>query len=576
MSYFSIPVSFLILVPAILGIALFMQIGIRRLYPKYEMSLNIGESGLFGLFGIAFFGAVANIFIPLSAWLAGTCIGMGVASFIYFSLREPKLRFHNIAWTILGFCLFLVPVMALRGGFSSDSGFYHIPNILWAQQFPLSLGITNLNNALGFNSIWFSAGALLAIPGMGLKSALLLNILAIAFVFAALIEYVWIGARDKAFKLSHLFALGVLASFIVLKNYIGYYAAGATPEVPNTFFTLYVIFLSLRLLENPKSWTSISLFGHSIALFAFTSRITVLFVLFFIPATLAVLAWTKAKAEKSSFGFELKRQWLPIIMISLFVILPWGVRSVMLSGCLVYPSKSTCFASLPWSGEKMASSVASSSHTFIRRANDAQLTYQKSMFDFAWVGGWIKKTIKFGNVRLSLAFVFLGLLALLLAKLSFFRRYTTFDESFRKNLTLIGILFPSLAFWFLYLPEMRYGYPFILGAGISVAILGLGRFVFVQKLFSNNLRACTVVVLLGLLSTSGLTAVKLPFMELMQKWPNFMPEVTLEKVIPEDSIPIYKSIGTDCWTSPLPCTKHLDPRLRAEKIGRRYLFQLVD
>src|SRR5512144_681838 len=43
------------------------------------------------------------------------------------------------------------------------------------------------------------------------------------------------------------------------------------------------------------------------------------------------------------------RTWALAAGLAAAAVVPWAIRSVLLSGCLVYPVAATCFPSLPWS-----------------------------------------------------------------------------------------------------------------------------------------------------------------------------------------------------------------------------------
>lgn len=320
----------------------------------------------------------------------------------------------------------------------TDMGFYYIQSIKWIQEFPVVPGLGNLFTRLANNSNWFVASAIF--NPKWLVPAYPVN----GFLFFTAILYLLKLYYDISYDIdsktrSIFFALAISAA-ITLNQW--------KVEAPNTDVAVTLLF-----------WILAGLFivaGKDI-LKTHTLRILIVFLALFIPTiklnylpTLLIplyLVWKDIK----------KNQWqLTIItcIVALFIYVPWCIRSVILSGYLIFPIYQIDLFNFDW---KMPKEILIHENELIKwwaRVPYIETTISSKMSLMEWLPVWILNLTIVNKALLTTTIV--G--TILYLKDILFKIYQETEEVLILFVTsLVGVIICLIA-----APDLRFCYGFLL------------------------------------------------------------------------------------------------------------------
>ena len=128
-----------------------------------------------------------------------------------------------------------------------------------------------------------------------------------------------------------------------------------------------------------------------IILFIFLNKVTLLL------CSLFALLLLK-KNQIINFFFKIKRFYFFLI----FGVL-WFTKNIIISGCLIYPVKSTCFENIIWSDLKTVENLSYENEAWtkdwphylkqIENIEDNKVSVKEYSKKFFWVKYWIKRTL---------------------------------------------------------------------------------------------------------------------------------------------------------------------------------------
>lgn len=298
---------------------------------------GLGECGLFGLVALAYLGLLVNFAAGIGPAIA---VGLWALGIVGLALRFRRVgalatRAELVAGALLvvGHAFFAVCV-----NFNFDTGYYHVPTIRWAQAEPVVRGLANLCPWFGYNSTAFIAESVLALPGLGWTGSFACTPLVATFFFLELFHRLASG-RLRAGSLA--WALSVLA--LLVANRIDAEMGMVSPNVVARLFLLYAWLLCLEALESPSLDPTVAPRVVLASLFAVTAKI---FALGALGANLALLVLVVGRAGFR--GAPARRAVRLSAIVAALLLLPWVARSALLSGCLLFPQRLTCFPALPW------------------------------------------------------------------------------------------------------------------------------------------------------------------------------------------------------------------------------------
>ena len=448
---------------------------------KKDLFYSINNYDFFyGLFIIVLLSIFINFFAPLKFFSIPVII-IGLLLFFY----GKKIEIYNVNFI---FYLIIIPIVSFFSYFNGsnvDSPMYHLQVLKWMSEHKISLGLINLEMRLGNNSSWHSVLGLMDFSFKTWSTKYYISNILIAVITVQVIS-------QKTLSLSNLF-LFLSVCYLVLFSYLHPFNNGiilnhlGNPEVDIASMILFFfsIYLFLKLVEtNFISKELIDLLSIVIFLSISTKLSNIGLVL--IPLYIFF---------KHKQYFFLNSIHYVIILTSLL----WTTRSFLISGCFLFPVKSTCFRT-PWL--ESIDKIEHFSKIIMGFARDTRLRDKYTNFDYIidsnqWILPWFNDY--FLNTSLLKISAALLILSILLAIL-----FLVFNKSFyihniiKKNFLFILIYFVvAILIWF-QAPEIRFGWGWIIALPclvISGLIVHLPFIKNIKKLYFSSVLAGLFILL---------------------------------------------------------------------------------
>mgnify|MGYP007043822653 CR=1 FL=1 len=346
----------------------------------------------------------------------------------------------------LGILILIWAYCTSRGYMHYDSDLYHAQSIRWIEEYGIVKGLGNIHVRFAYNSSFFALSALYSMPyifGQSMHSvngliALILSVEALRIVHA------W---KRKKLLLSDFARAAAL--FYLTLIYSDIMAPASDYAIMCTVF--YIIIKWLNQLEDEQEADNVT------------------------PYALLCVAGVYAVSLKLTAGLILilvimlirKKRWKEIILylcMGIGVITPWLIRTVWISGYLLYPFPALDIFSVDWKLPAQAAALdAAEIKTWGRGLNNAALV---NMPMTEWFPQWFQTMLpKLGKLFIiaDIISIILGVIMLIIA---LFRRKA--DKI--KDLGLVWVaIAASYLFWQLSAPLLRYGYAYIL---LLIALTG--------------------------------------------------------------------------------------------------------
>lgn len=353
--------------------------------------------------------------------------------FIVDAIIERNVR----AIVLVGFGICVVLYFAIRGlqvADFYDTGLYHIQAIKWIEKYGVVKGLGNLHFRFAYNSAFlplqalFSWNSLVGSSLHGMNSFIGL----IAFCYALLTLSIW---KDKHFNISDGLKLYILY-YVITVEYI---------SSPNTDFLamILVLYVVTRWIEELEKSDSDDSDAFSILTLIAISAVTV-------KLSAAMLCILVAKPIAVYIKNHNVRSVLKYGVVSCIIILPYIIRNILISGCILYPIKFTLIKSVDWHMNESR----------IQYDHDEITAYARNIFDVdkyragfsewfpGWIGGLTTSQVAFLLLNLILLIFFIGLLI--------FKIVTRKEMNKDRILVILTLEFQNI-FWFVSAPKIRYG-----------------------------------------------------------------------------------------------------------------------
>lgn len=403
---------------------------------------------LFGIFSIGcisfivnFFSAINNSFIYS---IVTVLFLIGLPDIRRYTKREHAVFFS--------FIIIFVPLASsMDPGY--DAGLYHLPHQLWIRDHKIVFGLANLHGRFGFSSLQEYISAPLWVYENFKLLSYISNLYIISFF---LFLWSYINIKNSYVNMLILF---LLLSLPMLNNVVSWTYYTYTDYSAGLLFVLSFL-AGIQLLmndSNPKKNRSLDLFLFSFfALFALMLKPSTVFIVLWVIFILTCLLISR----KTNF-FEIVR----LNLIWFFILVLWLFRGLIITGCLFYPSASTCM-NLPWSAKAKALGTAKWITAWARHPRAGLY----SLDDWSWLTNWWLSHYSEFLIKLSITILTLIVLAFLL-------RHLYSGKKLFSWLRLSGFLFVffSLAFWFINAPTPRFGIGPLLLFPSMIAFLALGK-----------------------------------------------------------------------------------------------------
>lgn len=531
---------------------------------KKEKFLNLPLLIVLGLAVQCFFLMYLSIFIKISLIAHILVLGISLISILWLFKSIKAYFIHGIKdinpfYLVLVILIFLGFVLILLHRSHDvtshyDTGLYHHTYIKWIQNYPVIYGLGNIHERLAFNSSWH---VLCAFYDFAFIQDLNLNDLN-AFLYLVIFLFSVSGILNllrgqnqlnnilKAILL--LPTLWTSTDFFSLQNKI--YFDSPSTDLPVVLLVWLVFILFLEYLEGKKYNSYIIII---ISVFAITVKLSVLPILL-LPLYIFIQNLYQMQLKTASY----------LAFFGIVGVLPWILRSIYLSGYLVFPLYQIDLFTFDWkvkleTTERTAQLISS-------WAKGMGTDNTKGIAD--WLPVWYDN-LTFQNVLLLHYIIIFTLLYFIF----FIILFSIKNSKSLLNINNFGIIYAILTcligilFWFFSAPDVRFGYAF------TLFYIILGMALLFKYFLDDYLKYFAIVIILINLhyvysiSNSIKKRVYIEAFSPTIKYPQIKVKSfqthtkNIEFYVPES--------GESCWGSPLPClhpTKNNKAQLRGETI----------
>ena len=514
-------------------IATFLYTPIGYLIEKGSNIRSFSLQLIFGLIILSFFSLLINFFSPLNKTI--NTIILLLSLFIigkYWRLYLSK--------KFLVFCIFssIIIFLLISGSnvYRPDAGLYHLPYISILNQEKIIFGLSNIHFRFGHISILQYTSAIFnnqifGVNGISFPIALISSSVIINFV--SNLNY---SVKKNKYNF-HFFLTFSLLIFILYKsNRFSEYGNDA-PAHLMMFLLIVEIFKNFNHLDSKKIGNY-----FLISIFIIMNKIILLISILYPIILLFKIKTNKYFNSKMFFIF--------------FFIIIWSIKNLVVSGCFLYPLKSSCVGELYWTDENKAKLISVENEAWakgwpdfrIKDPNYPQKEYSNNFFWFeTWSKNHLMKIFKIIIPYLILLIIFLITIKDKVRKIKIDKEYYYF-----LFISLLGI-----SMWFLKVPVFRYGYSYIIiffGILFSIACTW-----FTNRKITANVTKIIVVLLLSVFVLKNLDRIIFNKEKYYNyPWPKIFSmnkdnRLTEKKFVMIGNKRVNYSIDGYCMYSPAPC-----------------------
>lgn len=519
-----------------------------------------------GLVVLTILANLANFFVPVSVTFGWIVWGLG---WILFLWRVPHLKsaLDGPLWLLAGIVwIGAIATEAVLQAWHYDSGLYHLPAIRWIADSAIPFGLANLHGRLGFNSSWFSVSALLAQAEgpyasnyAALASELLLAVFGLTVIGCARDYF-----RTRVASVSTVFLILALAA--ASAPLVIYNLSSPATDHPALLVTLLLIYAALRTAEAPDdSKFKYNLFVMTVlAFFVITIKVSLLPILL-----LPLYFFWRARRHQVR---------IPILNFALLLTLPfilivglWLARSLILTGCLIYPFSPTCIPNLPWA---VPLSQANSEALWIASWGRApRLNPSQVLTNWNWFAPWLRGITSSIDWLLTAVCLAVALVLLLLNR----NRLPPSARDYTFGILAVGVV--GIVYWFLSSPDFRFGASWFWSLPLLLLAIGVCAFPNMRLLnlalrFGVIVLFATAAILVANVGVSYVQRAHWGVQNLLYAVPPVpKAEVTVQKT--EQGVAINVPGEARCWWTASFCTPYFNAKLYTSRtVGGHLLISL--
>ena len=466
--------------------------------------------------------------------------------FLYLFKLKKKYKNKFIKNSII-FAIFVLLLISYDTVNRPDAGLYHLPFTSLLNENKIIFGSANLHFRFGHTSIiqYIDAGYfnyLFKDIGILIPRCLFLFSI-LSFFFSEISRNLKLGKNN--------FALISLLFFFQIAYDMNRYSYQGNDIPAHLIFLFTTYFFLKSKISNYKNFFLISL----LIIFAFQLKST-LIMIFIIP-----LIYTVVFKRFTKFLLNLRN------LIPLSLILFWLTKNIIVSGCLLFPLKESCFSQFRWN-----SSLIPSLHHNVEKVSEE---------NEAWAKGWPDRENKKLNYKQYLnsdwIYTWFGnhgknvllkkLLPLFCLTIFFYifitirkKKIIGYKKSNKliliKSLVIQSVFLLGSFVWFIKFPTYRYGSSFLIGS-----IIFLLPFIIIKNFYLKNFEKKIIFHFKILTVFLLLMKYVAKYDDNKQFLPNiysfeskFYKPLEHKKNVKNRELFYYYTDGNLCMYSPSPCT----------------------
>ncbi len=464
---------------------------------------------LIGMFLIGNYLNLINIFLPLKSNFSFLFLLILFVNF-YEKVNINKLRIFS--YVSLLYLVLLVSSYDIN--FHYDAGLYHLNNQLWLLESNAIKGFSNIYGAFGVSSIHEYISAFLWLDTTFI-SLHFINLIFIGSLYFFLVYGLMI-TKNKLFYAPSLFLLlfSIFDNFGLSGGRNGFVNIQSVGKQDAPIGILFLITSALILSSLiKKSFSTDELLIYSLfALFIFQLKISGFAIIFIYSIYLYYFYLDKNKS--------IAKLTKPLSIYAVLFGL-WIFKSLIHTGCLIFPFSSSCFTNLEWVNLNYIKTIEDVTVNF-----SSSYYFNSSFLD--WANTYLDNETNF--VVLSNYVISLALILII--------KYVFFDKKKLGNTSVLvsSFVFFNILFLLRFGPDLRY-------------LIGLQMLIiFIVGLYSETRINFNKYLIFFLLITSIILVPRLQ----SYKTFNFLDNPSIELPIQEMSYKferLYPETGDQCWAN---------------------------
>lgn len=412
---------------------------------------NIYEIPIFGIVILSFISLLINFVLPLSKSIGSVILLFGLIYMIIFAINNLYIFKKFIKLIIFSTAISFL-LLAYSNIYRPDAGLYHLPFISILNENKIIFGLSNIHFRFGTTSIIQYLSAI--------QNNYILNLSSISIPIASTFSFAIIFfVRNIFYKIKKKeFFLSVFYFFTSISCLLSYGSFGnfGNDAVSN----LYFFILTLFFLDNFNNLKESSLVFFKILLLSIFLFATKAFMSIILIIPIIIFIFKKGKTEL----FRKFPTYLCIIIVA-----SWFIKNIIVSGCIIYPLKETCFSNLKYYDSETTVIEASAGEAWAKdwvNQNDIKLNYNEYNKKFNWLETWGNNHLLKILEKIAPFIIFL----LLFNFYNYFKSRNIYNIPKGFKYTVIFSLILSII-WFLKFPLYRYGSSFLIVFIISISLL---------------------------------------------------------------------------------------------------------
>lgn len=412
-----------------------------------KIPANFTEKTLIGLVAANTVISIISLFFPINFYVLSVILAGGVifASYItddlkklFSSLKADKhIFYYSFPFILTAFIVSLGPPRPY------DTGLYHLQTIKWIEEFAVVPGLANLHGRFGFNPNIFTFYAATSLVDIFKQ-----EIFSVNFTIYSILVVHFIKKIHAIFKQDGITNI-LIFNLIILIDIIFTTSNMSSPS-PNfitavlPFFILAGTFKSGQSHEDNefKSYIPIlilCIYVLSVKLATIPLMLLTLFILF------------KFSSERRNI------LWLPALLT--FILTPWLIRNIILTGWLIYPFPALDLFNFDWK-VPVSSVIIEKMHVTGWARNPGSLHLDAAQMRISeWLPLWWHR-IFLEHKLLFAAAIVSPLIVLIRIRLTNIK--TNYYAYAITCTSFLGVLF-----WLLLAPAIQFGEPFLVVSAIS-------------------------------------------------------------------------------------------------------------
>lgn len=407
---------------------------------------NYYELGLFGLIFLSFFSLFLNFFFPINKLVGTTVLSISYIIFIYIFIKSKNQK--DLIKCLLFTSLFSLILISYSNINRPDAGLYHLPFTSIINNEKILIGSYNINFRYAHTSIIQYLSAIHFNHIFSIEFINLPIITIVSFFVLYTISKILYFIKTKNINDGLFYILFFIFTIISFNNYTNF---GNDASTHIYFFLLALIYFENRFKIETDKKIFFKLLLISIFLFAQKLFMIIIF-------SLILLIFIKFKSKLEIF----KSKYLYLIIFLFFSLV---LKNLLVSSCLLYPIKITCFKNFIIYNENIIEKEAITGEAWAKgwtdQKSDKIIKQEEYIKNFKWLNTWSSIHLKEIFEEIFPFFIFLTIIYFVYL---FYSKRKNHDQNYSliKNFSYLlyfGLF--AVIIWFLKFPLYRYGESFI-------------------------------------------------------------------------------------------------------------------